>query len=93
MKKQPTPRTVQIIDRLMLVASTLHPLSALPQVFSIYSQQSAVGVSLITWLGFMVIGLVFLAYGIVHRLTPFIVNQIIWFAVDFAVVIGILMFK
>lgn len=93
MKKQPIPRHVKIIDRLMLVASTLHPLSALPQVYSIYSQQSAVGVSLITWLGFMIIGLVFLAYGIVHKLTPFILNQVIWFAVDFAVVIGILLFQ
>lgn len=84
---------VRLIDNLMMVASTIHPLTALPQVYIIYSGQNVEGVSLLSWLGFMVIGCVFLAYGIAHKLKPFIINQVIWFAIDLAVVIGIILFS
>lgn len=85
-------KQVKLIDRMMMVASIIHPLTTVPQVYEIYSSQNAAGVSLLTWLGFMVIGLIFLAYGITHRLTPFIVNQIIWFALDLIIIIGIILY-
>jgi len=75
-----------------MVAAILHPLSALPQVYIIYSTRDATGVSLLTWLFFMTIGLVFLVYGIAHRLKPFIFNQVLWFIVDFMVVAGVVMY-
>lgn len=86
-------RATHIIDRLMNVAAVIHPLSALPQVYAIYSAHNVTGVSLWTWLGFMLIGLVFLAYGIVHKIKPFIVTQVLWFVVDFLVVVGVLMYS
>lgn len=85
-------REITVIDRLMMVASIIHPLTAIPQVYQIYSTHNASGVSLATWFAFMTIGLVFLAYGIAHRLKPFICNQILWFIVDFLVVIGIFLY-
>ena len=81
-----------VIDDAMAVAAVIHPLTALPQVIEIYSTKNATGVSIYTWLGFMAIGIVFLAYGIYHRLTPFIVNQVLWFLLDAAVIIGVLKF-
>lgn len=82
-----------VIDRAMMAASIIHPLTTIPQVYEIYHSQSAIGVSLFTWLGFMAIGCIFLAYGIAHRLTPFIINQIIWFALDLLIVVGILLYS
>ena len=75
-----------------MVASIIHPLTTIPQVVTIYQTQNASGVSLITWLGFMVIGGIFLAYGIVHKLTPFIVNQVIWFILDLLIVVGVILY-
>jgi MtN3 and saliva related transmembrane protein len=83
---------VKWIDRAMAGAAVIHPLTALPQVIQIYTTQSAAGVSLLTWLMFMALGSIFLAYGIVHRIKPFIVTQILWFIVDFLVVIGVLLY-
>lgn len=77
----------------MSVAAVIHPLTALPQIYKIYSTQNASGVSLWTWVGFMLLGLIFLAYGIVHKIKPFIVTQVLWFIVDFAVVIGVLLYS
>ncbi|MDN5819376.1 MAG: hypothetical protein L0H36_01440 [bacterium] len=87
-----TSKRVRLINRMMMVASIIHPLTTVPQVYEIYSSQNATSVSLLTWLGFMVIGLIFLAYGLTHKLTPFIVNQIIWFVLDLIIIIGIILY-
>ena len=76
----------------MSAAAIIHPLTAVPQVYTIFSTQDASGVSLWTWFGFMLLGLIFLAYGIVHNIKPFIVTQVLWFVVDFVIVIGILLY-
>jgi uncharacterized protein with PQ loop repeat len=81
------------VDHLMSVAAVLHPLSALPQIIKIYSSQDVIGISLWTWLGFMLLGLIFLTYGIAHKIKPFILTQLLWFIVDFLVVIGVLIYS
>ncbi len=83
---------ISVIDKLMSAAAIIHPLTAVPQVYTIFSTQDASGVSLWTWFGFMLLGLIFLAYGIVHNIKPFIVTQVLWFVVDFVIVIGILLY-
>lgn len=83
---------VTAVDRLMNLAAIIHPMTAIPQVYKIYSTQDVGGVSLWTWLGFMCLGLIFLAYGILHRIKPFIMTQILWFIVDFLVVFGVLLY-
>lgn len=91
--KQKQTKYTTTVDRLMMVASLIHPLTAIPQVYSIYSSHNVSGVSLWTWLGFMLIGLIFLLYALSHKLKPIILNQVLWFIVDFLVVIGILVFQ
>lgn len=82
-----------IVDKLMLVAAVAHPLSGLPQILQIYSTQDVAGVSLVTWIGFMLIGIIYLYYGILHKLKPIVITQLLWFAVDLAVVIGVLLYR
>jgi len=82
-----------VIDNLMTVAAVVHPLTAVPQVVKIYTSHDVSGVSIWTWLGFMALGLVFLAYGLAHQLKPFILTQILWFIVDTLVVVGILLYR
>lgn len=87
-----TKKTVKVVDSLMSVAAVIHPLTATPQVYAIYTSHNASGVSLWTWLGFMLLGLVFLAYGVVHNLKPILVTQTLWFIVDILIVVGILLY-
>src|SRR6266581_4265390 len=85
-------KQIILINRLMGVAAVIHPLTAVPQVYKIYDTHNATGVSILTWLGFMTLGLIFLAYGIVHKIKPLIVTQVLWYIVDFLVVLGVLMY-
>lgn len=83
---------VAAIDKAMNVVAVIHPMTALPQIFQIYATKDVTGVSLLTWILFMFIGVVFLAYGILHKIKPLIILQLLWFIVDGAVVTGILLY-
>jgi len=82
-----------LIDRTMLLASIIYPLMVLPQIYHIYTTKDASGVSLTTWVGFILFGTIFLLYGISHRLKPYIITQILWFTVDLLVIVGILLYS
>jgi uncharacterized protein with PQ loop repeat len=84
---------VTAVDRAMNVVSILHPMTALPQVYSIYNTHNVSGISLLTWLLFMAIGAVFLAYGLVHKIKPLILLQVLWFIIDAAVVTGVILYR
>jgi uncharacterized protein with PQ loop repeat len=62
----------------------------LPQVLLIFSRHSAGNVSLATWLGYLILGLPFLIYGIAFKLRPIIITQSLYILFQILVVIGIL---
>jgi uncharacterized protein with PQ loop repeat len=80
------------VDSVMSVAAVLHPLMAVPQVVQIYATQQTAGLSLFTWAAWLVLGLVFLTYGLAHKLGPYILMQVLWVIVDILVIVGILIY-
>jgi uncharacterized protein with PQ loop repeat len=80
------------IERFALAAGILQPLITLPQIIQIYSNQSAQDVSLTTWLGYLVFGVIFLIYGYIFKLRPIFYGQIIWVTMQCVTVIGILLY-
>jgi uncharacterized protein with PQ loop repeat len=82
-----------VIDDAMGAAAVIHPLTATPQVVQIYSTHHAADVSLLTWLCFMALGVVFLAYAILHKIKPLIVTQVLWFIMDVLIVTGVLLYR
>jgi len=78
--------------RLTLVAAVAQPLTTIPQVIKVYTTHNVSGLSLFTWLGYALIGLVFLAYGIRYKLKPIALTQVIWFVLQMSIVVGILVY-
>lgn len=83
----------QRVELFALAAGILQPLITLPQIITIYANQSATDVSLLTWLGYLFFGITFLVYGIVFKLKPIWIGQIIWVAMQSLTVIGILLYS
>lgn len=81
------------IYKLTLVAAFVQPLMTVPQVVQLYKTQNSSGLSLLTWLGYAVVGLVFLAYGIAYKLKPIAITQVLWFSLQMSIVVGILLFR
>jgi uncharacterized protein with PQ loop repeat len=69
------------------------PLTTIPQVIKVYTSHNVSGLSLFTWLGYALIGLVFLAYGLKYKLKPIALTQIIWFTLQMSIVIVILIYR
>lgn len=81
------------VDRMMGMVAFIGPASASPQVIEIFSRQSAQGVSLLSWIMYLMLGMVSLSYGLFHHLKPIIVSQILWAVMDVMVITGILMYS
>ena len=81
------------IENIALIAGIIQPLITLPQIITIYGNQSAEDVSLLTWLGYLFFGIVFLLYGLTFKLKPIWIGQIIWVSMQSITVIGILLYS
>jgi uncharacterized protein with PQ loop repeat len=81
------------IEHFALLAGIVQPLITLPQIIAIYGNRSAKDVSLLTWVGYLVFGVTFLAYGLIFNLKPIWVGQIIWVTMQTITVIGILIYS
>lgn len=85
-------KTSTAIDGAMAAAAVVHPMTAAPQVYQIYSTHHASGVSLTTWFSFMAFGSIFLSYAILHNIKPMIITQILWFIMDILIVVGVFIY-
>lgn len=82
-------KRLTLFDKIIILAAFLYPLSGLPQVIEVFNGHTD-GVSLWSWLGFICFSALFLAYGLVHKIAPMIITNILWIAVDSLVIIGLL---
>jgi len=83
-------KKVTVLDTLVIIASFLYPLSSIPQAIQVF-HGSTDGVSLYSWIGFVIFASIFLAYGLKHRITPMIITNSIWIVMDSIVIIGLLL--
>lgn len=65
----------------------------IPQVTIIYENESAQDVSLITWVGYTIIGIWWFFYGIEKKIHPMILSATIHVIIDIIVVYGIITFE
>jgi uncharacterized protein with PQ loop repeat len=87
----PDPK-IRWLDNIVYVVSVILPLTALPQIYQIWSTQDAQGVSLLTWGLFAVFSVPMLLYGIVHKVKPLIIMNILWMLVYAGIISGIILY-
>jgi len=88
-EKYPSPDSLKrFIDRTIIFIAVAGPLMTLPQVLKIWMYQDASGVSLITWIAYLIMAFFWLGYGIVYKSKPIIIGNITFLIMKFAVVVG-----
>lgn len=68
------------------------PLTNIPQIIQLFQTHVASGLSLQTWVLYLVFGLIPLFYGISNNIKPLILTNIIWTVIDLVMIVGILRF-
>ena len=81
-----------LVDRFAYLFGILVPIAALPQLFTIWSQQDASAVSIGTWSAYFALSTFWSAYSIVHRQWPLIVMYVSQWALQIFIIVGIIRF-
>ncbi len=85
-----TNKWKRFLDKLIYFVGILYPLMALPQIFKIWTEKNAIGVSALTWGLHLVCAIFWLTYGIIHNEKPIILTNVLWGIFDFLIIIGTL---
>lgn len=83
---------VRAIDRWAMVIGVLAPLASLPQVFQIIETKNADGVSVLTWVLYMLLSILWIIYGIAHKERVIVVTNILWLILELFIVVLSLMY-
>jgi uncharacterized protein with PQ loop repeat len=78
----------EFISKAAYVAALAGPLSSIPQMWEIWMDRNAQGVSFVTWTLFLITSLVWLAYAIIHKDRPLIVSNSLWVVVEAIIMVG-----
>ncbi|HSE29295.1 MAG TPA: hypothetical protein VLA77_01790 [Candidatus Saccharimonadales bacterium] len=81
------------LNKIVNVMAVVGPLFGLPQVISIHTTHQVEGLALWSWIGFCAYSIVFLTYGIVYKLRPVILAQVMWLTVYTLIIVGILLYN
>lgn len=82
----------RLVDRLVYLAAIVEPLFSIPQAYQIYHERAAANVSVLSWLGFEIMTLIWLWYGVVHKEKMILIYQGLFFIVDGSVLVGAVYF-
>lgn len=64
----------------------------LPQLFKIWLQKDATGVSFISWASFSIFSLAWLVYGILHREKPIIFMNLLLMVIQALIATGVILY-
>lgn len=92
--KAPKPHGpyVRTLDRVTFAAGIVGPFTVLPQVYEIFSTQSAAGVSATSWALMFLVTLPWIFYGLAHRDRSIIISFTLWEIMNALVFVGALMY-
>jgi len=82
----------RLMDRFIYVVAVFGPVISLPQIWKIWILKEAVGVSAITWSGYLLIAIFWLIYGFMHKEKPIIFANVLWLFIHSTIVIGVVIY-
>jgi uncharacterized protein with PQ loop repeat len=78
---------------LIYIIAIAGPFMTLPQIYQIFTTKSVSGVSLLTWVSYLLMATCWIFYGIKQKDKPIIVNNILWAIFEILVITGILLYN
>jgi len=82
----------RLVDRMTYMAAILEPLVTVPQVYVIFHDHTAAGVSISAWVGYEILTFVWLWYGFVHKERVILLYQGLFAILQAAVIVGAISF-
>lgn len=80
------------IDTLALIVGVLQPLTTLPQIWLVFNSRDVAQVSFFMWTCYNIASVIFLIYGIQHKLPAVIWSHVLWIVVQTPMMIAVIMY-
>lgn len=80
------------IEETVILFSIAGPIMTVPQVIKIYSEQSAGGLSPITWGSYLFIAFFWLTYGVFIKNKPIVLANVSWIVMHILILTGIYLY-
>lgn len=83
---------IKLLDKLVYIFGFIMVVMTLPQAIIIWSNQSAIDVSLLTWTTYLIMSALMSIYGYAHKKYPIFVPYFAVTIVEIFIVVGIVIF-
>jgi MtN3 and saliva related transmembrane protein len=80
------------MDKIVYVAAIITPLMTIPQFYKIWFEAETLGVSLLTWIAYLAVAVIFAAYGYLHKEKPIIIMYVSLAIIEALIVVGLLLY-
>lgn len=85
-------KLIVFFDKVIYAVAVIAPILNLPQLFEVWFNRNAAGVSFISWFGFSIVSVIWLIYGILHKEKPIIFMNIALAVVQGLVALGVVLY-
>ncbi|MBA3723377.1 MAG: hypothetical protein H0W89_00590 [Candidatus Levybacteria bacterium] len=82
----------QILKYLIYICSVCGPILTLPQIYYIWLHKSADGVVILSWIGYLLIAIVWTIYGITYKQKIVALSSALWIIVESVVIMQAMMY-
>ena len=82
----------KLLGKSIYIAGIIGPVVTLDQLRKVWIVQDAEGISVISWVGYLVAAILFMIYGIAHKEKPIIFTYAIWIVLDILMIVGSLLY-
>ncbi|MEI6480899.1 MAG: hypothetical protein WCO19_01200 [Candidatus Saccharibacteria bacterium] len=82
----------KLIGLAMYAVAFIMPATNIPQITKLFSSHNATGLSIQTWIMYLLFGAIPLFYAFVNNIKPLIISNILWTLVELIMIYGIIRF-
>lgn len=80
----------RLVSYAMLLVAIIAPLSNYPQIYKLFTLKVTEGLSIETWIMYLIFGFIQLFYAISNRIKPLILSNTLWILVEVVMIYGII---
>jgi len=80
------------MDKAIYFVGIFGPIMTIPQIYKIFHEKSAAGISVISWIAYLITAIFWFSYGVLHKEKPIIFTYVIWIFLDILIIIGSIMY-
>lgn len=82
-----------MLSYIMFSVAILAPLSNYPQINKLFTLQITEGLSVETWIMYLLFAVIQLMYAVSNSIKPLIVSNVLWIIIELIMIYGILLFS